>query len=133
MPMRNSWIFATVMALSACQGHDAHYEKKQPAKVMQDARGKYLEITPEAERRLGIQGKPARTGDVIPLSALLYDARGTTSVFVKEAGGRYRRRTIEVASQNAKSFTVKNEFETGISIVITGAAELNGTEEGVGK
>jgi hypothetical protein len=126
-------ILAAILILPACGGHGAPYEKKQPAKILQDAQGKYLELTYEAVKRLGIIERQSPLNAPIPLSALLYDSRGTTSVFVREAAGRYRRRTVEIAGQDAKVFRVTGGLKPGAAVVVTGAAELNGTEEGVGK
>jgi hypothetical protein len=126
-------ILAAFFTLPACGGHGVPYEKKQPAKILQDAQGKYLELTSEAVKRLGIIERQASLNAPIPLSALLYDSRGTTSVFVREAAGRYRRRTVEIAGQDATIFRVTSGLEPGAGVVVTGAAELNGTEEGVGK
>lgn len=131
--MKARWfILLAAAAVSGCQGHDAGYRKVQPAEVKKDERGKYVALTPEAVKRLGLAEITAGAAALIPLTALLYDARGTTSIFVREAPGRYRRETVTVASQNAAAFTAKEPL-AGRVIITVGAAELNGTEEGVGK
>jgi hypothetical protein len=120
------------LLLAACSPHGADYQKIQPAAVRMDEQGKYVELTKEAVQRLDVQAQPHEPGQPIPLSALLYDSQGNNFVYFRDVRGLYRRRLVQVLSQDLKNFIPSNNLHRA-AVVIQGAAELAGTEEGVGK
>ncbi len=86
-------------------------------------------------QRVGVQlplrGKSKRI--TVPRSSLLYDMHGFTWVYAQVAERAYERRRIEVDSTFREMIVVARGLAPGESVVTEGAAELFGTEFGVGK
>jgi cobalt-zinc-cadmium efflux system membrane fusion protein len=81
--------------------------------------------------RLAYQGN--QKGLTIPYSAVVYDIHGGTWIYQKTEETNYSRIRIEVERVENKKAIVKRGLKGGENIVITGAAELFGTEFGGGK
>jgi hypothetical protein len=130
----------STISLTACTKHGSPHQKIQPAKVDKPSDPKgvaKLTLTPEAKKRLGITSQVFPTDQdgkkTIPVSALLYDTKGGAWVFVETAPNEYHREQILVLSTQGSQIVVKSSFDNSLPIVIEGAAELSGTESGVGK
>jgi hypothetical protein len=98
-----------------------------------------LTLTPKAVERLGIQTAAVREETVagkkrkvIPYGAVLYDAKGATSVYVSSAPNTYVREPITVDFIEGERAVLKAGPAAGTAVVSVGAAELYGTETGVG-
>ena len=98
-----------------------------------------LTLTPKAVERLGIQTTPiseatvaGKKRKVVPYGAVLYEADGKTSVYVSSAPNTYVREPITVEFIEGDRAVLSAGPATGTTIVTVGAAELYGTETGVG-
>jgi hypothetical protein len=98
-----------------------------------------LTLTAKAVERLGIQTTPIREErvagkrrKVVPYGAVLYDAEGKTSVYVNSAPNTYMREPITVDFIEGDRAVLEAGPAVGTAIVTVGAAELYGTETGVG-
>jgi hypothetical protein len=98
-----------------------------------------LTLTPKAVERLGIQTTPlseatvaGKKRKVVPYGAVLYEADGKTSVYVSSAPNTYVREPITVEFIEGDRAVLSAGPATGSTIVTVGAAELYGTETGVG-
>jgi hypothetical protein len=98
-----------------------------------------LTLTPKAVERLGIQTTPlseatvaGKKRKVVPYGAVLYDADGKTSVYVSSAPNTYVREPITVDYIEGDRAVLSAGPAAGTAIVTVGAAELYGTETGVG-
>jgi hypothetical protein len=129
--------------LSACTQTSAEGTSgEEPAKV-EHVEGSEdvsrLTLTPKAVERLGIQTTPLREEKVagkqrkvVPYGAVLYDADGKTSVYVSTAPNVYVREPITVDLIEGDRAVLSAGPTAGTAVVSVGAAELYGTETGVG-
>ena len=77
--------------------------------------------------------KAAENTLVIPWSAILYDVNGGTWVYVKIADHTFSRSRVELSHVVEDCAVVTRGLADGNEVVTAGAAELFGTEFGVGK
>jgi hypothetical protein len=98
-----------------------------------------LTLTAKAAERLGIQTAQVREQKVagkqrkvIPYGALLYDSKGDTYVYVTAQPLTYVREPVTVDYIGAGSVVLTDGPAAGTVVVSVGAAELYGTETGVG-
>jgi RND family efflux transporter MFP subunit len=68
----------------------------------------------------------------LPASAILYDVQGGTWVYVNTGPHLYRRQRVELVETVRDSAFVSRGVAPGDKVVVQGAAELFGTEFGVG-
>jgi hypothetical protein len=136
-------LLIAVPQLSACTQTSAEATGgAEPAKVEHvegSSDTSRLTLTAKAAERLGIQtaeireqkvaGKPRK---VIPYGALLYDAEGATYVYVTPQPLTYIREPVTVDYITAGSVVLTAGPAAGTRVVSVGAAELYGTETGVG-
>jgi hypothetical protein len=131
------------LQLSACTQEAAEADSglAEPAKVEQveGSEVSRLTLTTKAAERLGIQTKPVLTGtvagrqrSVIPYGAILYDANGDTWVYVTSEPLTYVRERVSVAFIEGDQAVLDDGPPEGSAVVTVGAAELYGTETGVG-
>jgi hypothetical protein len=136
-------LLIAIPQLSACTQTSAEAESgTEPAKV-EHVEGSEevsrLTLTPKAVERIGIKttaisettvaGKKRK---VVPYGAVLYDADGKTSVYVSSAPNTYVREPITVDYIEGDRAVLVAGPAAGTAIVTVGAAELYGTETGVG-
>jgi membrane fusion protein, heavy metal efflux system len=79
---------------------------------------------------------PLRSGEeslVVPRSAVLFDAFGGTWVYEARDGGVFVRQRVALADIVGDTAVLRQGPPVGTRVVTTGAAELFGTEFGVGK
>jgi hypothetical protein len=135
-------LLIAVPQLSACTQEAAEADSAaEPAKVehVEGSEVSRLTLTAKAAERLGIQTKPVLTGrvagkqrSVIPYSAVLYDANGDTWVYVTSEPLTYVRERIAVDFIQRSQAVLTDGPAPGTAVVTVGAAELHGTETGVG-
>lgn len=86
-------------------------------------------------QRVGVSliKKAFQTSLSLPWSAVLYDMYGGTWVYVKTSPLVYSRRRVEVGHIIGDKAVITRGVEAGDEVVSQGAAEIFGTEFGVGK
>jgi len=136
-------LLIAIPQLSACTQTSAEATSgAEPAKV-EHVEGSEdvsrLTLTPKAVERLGIQTTPlseatvaGKKRKIVPYGAVLYDADGKTSVYVSSAPNTYVRESITVEFIEGDRAVLTAGPAAGTAIVTVGAAELYGTETGVG-
>jgi hypothetical protein len=136
-------LLIAVPQLSACTQTSAEATGgAEPAKV-EHVEGSEdvsrLTLTAKAAERLGIQTAEVREQKVagkqrkvIPYGALLYDSKGATYVYVSPQPLTYVREPVEVDYVGAGMVVLTAGPAAGTRVVSVGAAELYGTETGVG-
>jgi hypothetical protein len=136
-------LLAVALQLSACtqQAAEAEAGAGEPAKVehVEGAEVSRLTLTAKAAERLGIKTKPVLAGKVdgatrlvVPYSAVLYDAKGDTWVYANPAPLAYVRERVTVDYIQGDQAVLSDGPPKGTRVVTVGAAELYGTEFGVG-
>lgn len=70
---------------------------------------------------------------IVPSSAILYDINGGNWVYAKIAPYVYSRRRVEVSHIVDDFAVLTRGLKVGDEVVVAGAAEIFGTEFGVGK
>jgi RND family efflux transporter MFP subunit len=73
------------------------------------------------------------TGLAVPVAAVLYDIYGGTWVYRRSSPQTYERVRVEISHIVGRLAVVRRGVREGDEVVIDGAAELFGTEFGVGK
>lgn len=144
-----SLLFVLSLGFQGCN----HYEKKskpQPAKIenRQGDKIPYVILTSEADRRIGIVTVPfEQNGTIegkrsfrIPVSTIVYDVEGKTWIYIQVSSetesNTYHRKQVELLKIHGNFAFISGPFEKSElerPIVSVGAAELLGTESGVGK
>jgi len=136
-------LLVAVPQLSACTQTSAEATSgNEPARV-EHVEGSEdisrLTLTARAVERLGIQTTPVRgqkvagkQRKVIPYGALLYDPEGKTFVYTSPSPNTYIREPVSVDYVSGSSAVLLAGPAVGTAVVTVGAAELYGTETGVG-
>lgn len=149
MSMRRStrWLVAAgllvvCLQLSACTREPAEAKSAaEPAKVehVDGSDVSRLTLTARAAERLGIQTTQIREQrvagkqrKVVPYGAVLYDSEGSTWVYVNAEPFSYARERVTVDSIQGETAVLTDGPVAGVAVVTVGAAELYGTETGVG-
>ena len=136
-------LLIAIPQLSACTQTSAEAEGggAEPATVehVEGSEEVSLTLTPKAVERIGIQTAPlseatvaGKKRKVVPYGAVLYLADGKTSVYVSSAPNTYVREPITVDFIEGDRAVLTAGPVAGTAIVTVGAAELYGTETGVG-
>jgi hypothetical protein len=136
-------LILAALQLAACTGNvESAPQKTEPAEVV-PIEGTELNrviLTQKAAERLDIQTVPVREEQmngkqrmVVPYGALLYDLNGGTWVYVSPEPLTYVREpiTVDYIEDGIVVLTEGPALDT--EVVIVGAAELYGTDTGVGK
>jgi hypothetical protein len=136
-------LLAAGLQLTACtqQTAEADGATSEPATVEHVAGSDVsrLTLTAQAVDRLGIETAPVRRATVegrartvVPYGAVLYDATGATWVYVTREPRSYLRERITVDDIEDGRAVLTDGPPVGTAVVSVGAAELYGTEFGVG-
>lgn len=150
MKQPNRWIIVMLIVLAAvslvaCAGEEAQAEKEDPATIETVAGSEFnrVTLTAKAAERLDIQSEPvseqATEGGsmrVVPYSAILYGLKGETWVYVRSSGPNsltFERAPITVERIDGDLAFLSDGPAAGTEVVTVGAAELFGTDTGVGK
>ena len=144
------WVVIILMvaglALAACgtprtDTASAEEDENGPAKIehVEGSDISRLTLTAKAAERLGIETVPVRDaqvggkqGTIIPYSAVLYDADGTTWTYTSPKSLTYVRAPIAIESIDGDEAMLSSGPDAGTQVVNVGAAELFGTEFEVG-
>ena len=81
----------------------------------------------------GIGGRAAIPRKIVPYSAIIYDANGNTFVYISPEPLTFIRSAISVDYIEGDRAVLFDGPPTGTAVVTVGAAELYGTETGIGK
>jgi hypothetical protein len=98
-----------------------------------------ITVSERAEQRLGIRTEPVRpisgqssgATEVIPYSAVVYDADGKSWAFSAPSPRTYIRVPIEISSITRKTVQLRSGPPVGTQVVVVGAPELVGAEAGI--
>jgi hypothetical protein len=120
-------------AVSGCIASEKARTKISPSKVEKSETGlPTVTLTPDAEERLGIEVKTIEQ-NTLPASSVLYDPSGRNWIYVRLAPNQYQRQEITLRKIQGTVAIVESTLKVGTECVFIGAAELYGTESGVGK
>jgi len=131
-------VVAILPALAGCRAAASEpVTKAEPAHVehVEGSEISAVTLTARAAERLGIVTVPARasgSGVVIPYSAVLYEADGTTWAYVQEGDLRYIRHALEIETIEGEDAMLVSGPPAGAAVVSVGATELYGTEFEIG-
>jgi hypothetical protein len=93
-------------------------------------------LTDEAVERIGIETAPVTAGTggrtVVPVATVLYDASGQAWVYTNPEGHVYLRAPVSIVDIRSGSAVLSTGPASDTPVVTVGAAELYGTELGVG-
>lgn len=131
--------------LAACQPQSSDYSKVEPAHVEQvdGSELKHVVLTEKAIERIDLKtaivreiqvsdGSGQVTRKVIPYSALIYDPKGETWVYISPEPRRFVRHAVKVERIEGDNALLLSGPEKDSEIAAIGAAELYGVESGVG-
>jgi hypothetical protein len=98
-----------------------------------------ITVSERAEQRLGIRTEPVRpisgqsngATEVIPYSAVVYDADGKSWAFSAPSPRTYIRVPIGISSITGKAVQLRSGPPVGTQVVVVGAPELVGAEAGI--
>jgi hypothetical protein len=142
--LKRGWIAAipiAVLPLWSCQqgsGSETHASSAQVEAA--DGSGlSRITLTEAAAGRLGIETTAVTRADgpgsvvaAVPYSAVIYDTRGHTWVYVSTEPLIFMRHAVAIASIDGDVAYLTNGPAAGTQVVAVGAAELFGTEQDVG-
>jgi hypothetical protein len=134
-------ILVVALPLAACGQESVDAEVEEPAAVEEISGSELsrLTLSTSAVERLGIEtaavgeegsGSAART--TVPYAAVLYDADGQTWAYVSPEENVFVRHAIVVDRIDGETALLVEGPPVGTAVVTIGAAELYGTETGVG-
>jgi hypothetical protein len=108
----------------------------EPAKVEQIGNTDVSRVTlePQAAKRIDAQTAPVRRhkpGESVPYSAILYDADGTTFVYVSPEPLSFQREEVEVDRVEGDEAILAKGPAAGTQVLTRGVQEVYGTEFGV--
>jgi hypothetical protein len=92
-------------------------------------------LTNDAVKRLGLRttGVADQAGTkVVPYSAIVYDGHGASWVYTRVHPRSYLRAPVTIESIEGETVLLAAGPDTGTPVVTVGAAELLGTEQGIG-
>jgi hypothetical protein len=139
---RTRWLavgaVATGLALSGCADKSSESELKGPATLVERGEDQPPQIVltnDKAAERLGIEyaaigGQPG--AQVIPYSAVVYDADGKTWAYTSPKSLTFERSAITVTQVEGDTATLSAGPASGTEVVTVGGAELLGVEAGIG-
>ena len=130
------------LGASGCSEAGASNESNSETAVTVESAGQdqpaRLTVSERAEERLGLRTEPVRpvTGqpgatEVIPYSAVVYDADGESWAFSSPSPRTYVRVPIEISSITGKTVQLKSGPPVGTQVVVVGVPELVGAEAGI--
>jgi hypothetical protein len=133
------FLAAAALALSACADvSKAKEETVEPAEMvtLDGSDQEAIVVEPEAVARVGIQTAPVEAGGngslTMPAAAVFYGLDGSTWTYTNPEGTTYVRVPIEVDDIQGDTAYLRDGPASGTAVVVVGAPELFGVEEGVG-
>jgi hypothetical protein len=125
-------------SLSACGETSSGYDYEtashhEPAKLdpIEGTDVQRVIFDAEGAKRVGLQTAEVRQNGqetVIPFSAVIYDAEGSTFAYTAPEPLTFIRQEIEIDRINGNSVVLSDGPPAGIKVVTVGAAEVYGTE-----
>ncbi|MBI3780624.1 MAG: hypothetical protein HY278_06170 [candidate division NC10 bacterium] len=147
MKHSDRWLVAGLMilglSLTACQKVARTHADESPAKV-ERIKGSELSrvtLTERAIQRVGLKTDQVREQRVsrstsprmiVPYASLIYDPRGETWVYISPQPRTFVRHKVVVDYIEGNIVVLKDGPPVGTVVVTVGAAEVYGTETGVG-
>jgi hypothetical protein len=128
---------ATGLALAGCgtaAGADIAPAEVASVDTSQEGQPGVITLADAAARRLGMQTAAVADGPnglTVPYGALVYEADGSSWVFVQTKPLTYQRAPIVVTGISGDQVTLSSGPEAGTAVVTVGAAELVGVETGI--
>lgn len=133
-------VLAAVTAATGCASAGAADPSAPPAARMVHLGGSKdpsVVLSPAGARRIGVQTAKVAggsSGDLrFPYSALVYEPDGTPAVYVSVGPLEYTRYFVTVDSISGGTVYVRSGVRNGMNVVIQGAEELLGAQNGVGE
>ena len=134
------------LQLTGCKKPASTYTKVQPAQVeaIEGSKHSRMTLTEKAMERIGVKTVPvqefkaqgvvdAKAQSAVPYSALMYVPTGETHVYTSPSPRTFVRAAVTVDSIQGDMVVLNEGPAAGTEVVSIGAAELFGTELGVGK
>jgi hypothetical protein len=129
---------ATGLALAGCQssaqGADAEPEQVASVVAPEDGSPAVVTLSEAAEGRLGITTEDVAEGPgglAVPYASVVYDADGSSWVWVRTEPLTYQRSAIAISGITGDQVTLGSGPAAGTDVVTVGAAELVGVEIGI--
>lgn len=134
-------LIAAALPLAGCGQAAVDAEVEEPAAVEEIPGSELSRITlsASAAQRLGIEtatvgedGSGSAARMTLPYAAILYDSTGQTWAYTSLGANVFVRHAIVVDRIDGETALLADGPPPGTAVVTTGAAELYGTETGVG-
>jgi hypothetical protein len=148
MRQTSLWAFAAVgsaaLISGGCKEQASAYVKVEPAHVehREGSELSKMTLTEKAMERLDVkttavqqekaEGAEGGSQLVVPYSAVMYESDGDTFVYISPKDRTFVREPVEIDSIKGDKAMLKKGPAAGVNVVSIGAAELFGTEVGVG-
>lgn len=148
MRVRHGWAIGALIAagllLPSCtrsSGETATVREPATVEAIEGSDVSRITLSADAAKRLGVETSPVReaptgSGDadlVVPYAAVVYDAAGRTWVYANPDPLVFVRAEIRVDRIEGQDAFLSGGPPSGTQVVTVGAAELYGTEYGVGQ
>jgi hypothetical protein len=133
-----SLIAVVGVLVAGCGPRAAEAPAEDPAAVehVEGSAVARVTLTDDAVERIGIETVPVTAGPagrtVVPVATVLYDASGQAWVYTNPEGHVYVRAPISIVDIQSGSVVLSAGPASDTPVVTVGAAELYGTELGVG-
>ena len=130
-------ILVIALPLAACSEENAAAEPDPPAAVEEIAGSELsrITLTDRAMERLGVETATVEqhgSRSTIPYAAVIYASDGTTWTYTSPEANVFVRAEVVVDRIDGNTAVLNDGPEAGTVVVTLGAAELYGTETGVG-
>jgi hypothetical protein len=127
---------AVGLATAGCvQAHgDTAPAKVASVAVPPDGGPAIVTLNPAAEKRLDVQTAEVKQGQfglLIPYSAVIYEADGSSWAYVRTEPETYQRSPIAISTITGDEVALTSGPSAGTQVVTVGAAELVGVEIGI--
>lgn len=129
--MKTIRIFSLLILFVSCTKSHSTYVKISPAHVDKNS----VTFTKESVIRLGLRSETIYLGRnvEVPNSALVFESDGSCWIYLRDEALKYHRIPVILIKVLDDKATVSSEFREKANVVVSGVAELFGTESGVGK
>ena len=144
-PLAVAALAVASLQLSGCKGESSTYTKVEPAHVehVEGSEISKLTLTEKAMERIAVETAPVREAEmgeaenrkarpVVPYSAVMYVSNGDTFVYTSPEPRTFIRQAVNIDFIEGDSAVLNEGPPAGTQVVTVGAAELFGTEFGVG-
>lgn len=126
-----------MVAAAACASIPEPPGRRSVAQIERiDATTSRITLNAQTVTRMGIETVPLRStaeGAVVPYSALIYDTKGDSFVYINPAPLQYVRHAVRVKQIRGELLVLSEGPSGGVPIVTVGAGLLLGIELGIGE